>query len=317
MAERDEQKQFFANRLSKRFKHLWRYAKRIGTDAFRVYHRDIPELPFSVDWYAGHLHIAEFDRPHERSPEEHAAWVDEMVAVAARALGVADERVFVKRRERNSGTQQYERVAERGYTVDVTERDLIFRVNLSDYVDTGLFLDHRDLRYYVGTRSAGRRMLNLFCYTGSFTVYAAAGMARSTVSIDLSNTYLAWARTNLDLNGLFSPDHDLVRADARASLDQMARARERFDIIVLDPPSFSNSRAMEGTLDIQRDHVALINTAMTLLKPGGELVFSTNRRRFQLSRDRLKVGEVHRLTKSTMPEDFRDTGIHLAWSFRP
>lgn len=314
----DEQATFFANRLKKRFRHLWKYARRVGTNAFRVYHRDIPEIPFAVDWYDGHLHIAEYERPHDRTDDEHARWLGQMVDVAARTLTVPQERVFFKQHERRKGGIGWEPPpgAPRGYTLDIEEQGLLFRVNLSDYLDTGIFLDHRALRLHVGKRCAGKRVLNLFGYTGSFTVYAAAAGASSTLTLDLSNTYLDWAQTNLEINALVDSRHELRRCDVLSELAPIEREGRRFDIIVLDPPSFSNSKAMETTFDIQRDHVRLIRAVMRLLSPGGELFFSTNRRRFQFGKSELEQFEIRKLTKLTMPEDFADTQIHQVWSFR-
>lgn len=339
MSTPEEQASFFANRLKKRFKHLWKYARRVETNAFRVYHRDIPELPFAVDWYNNHLHIAEYARPHERSEQEHNDWVTLMADTAARALTVPRERVFLKRRERQKGSDQYQPVDRRGYTLEIEEHGLVFEVNLSDYIDTGLFLDHRELRLHVAKRCEGRRFLNLFAYTGSFSVYAAAAGARSTLSLDLSNTYLDWARRNMELNMLMGPEHEFRRCDVLSELGRLRAEGRRFDVIVLDPPSFSNSKNMDRTLDVQRDHVGLITDCLALLEPGGELFFSTNMRRFNFGRQEVldaarnlsadrrpggsqprasraanEVVEVRKLTKLTMPEDFRDTRIHQAWS---
>lgn len=282
-----EQEVFFSNRLKKRYKHLWKYAKRVGTNAFRVYHKDIPELPFAVDWYNGHLHIAEYARPHDRTNDEHEVWLEKMLDAAARALTVPRERVFFKRRERQRGTDQYEPVDRRGYTLEIEEQGLLFEVNLSDYVDTGLFLDHRALRLHVARRCEGKRFLNLFAYTGSFTVYAAAGGASSTVTVDLSNTYIDWARRNLALNALPGPEHEFRRGDVLREIDTLRDEHRRFDVIVLDPPSFSNSKNMDTTFDVQRDHVGLIARCLDLLEPGGELFFSTNKRRFQFGRQEI------------------------------
>jgi len=312
----EEQRRFFANRLKKRFRHLWKWARRLDISAFRVYHRDIPELPFAVDWYDGHLHVAEFERPHDRTPEEHDNWIDVMTKTAADALTVPMNRVFVKRRIKQSGPSQYTAQAETHYELVTGEYGLRFKVNLSDYIDTGLFLDHRDLRKYVGERSSDRSVLNLFAYTGAFTVYAVAGGSRHTVSVDLSNTYLAWAKENLELNGCMGPEHELVRADGRTYPQELARSGRRFDIIILDPPTFSNSKKMDGTFDVQRDHAGLIRTCLTLLKPGGELIFSTNRRNFRLQEDGLAGARIRKITKLTMPEDFAGTGIHQAWSLQ-
>jgi len=313
-AKTQEQQEYFANRLKKRFKHLSKYAKRVETNAFRVYHRDIPELPFAVDWYDGHLHISEYDRPHERTDDEHRQWLETMVDTATRTLTVPPDRVFFKRRERQRGGAQYEPVDRQNYTINVEERGLLFKVNLSDYIDTGLFLDHRDLRFYVAKGATGKRVLNLFGYTGSFTVYAAAAGASSTVTVDLSNTYLAWAKENMRLNLLDSPGHEFYRGDVTETLDLLKKGNRKFDIIVLDPPSFSNSKKMEGTIDVQRDHVRLITRYLDLLTPSGHIIFSTNKRRFQFHRQDIPSGEIKKLTKLTMPEDFQDTNIHQVWS---
>lgn len=314
-----QQQEFLANRLKKRFKHLWRYAKRMETTAFRVYHRDIPEIPLEIDWYDGHLHIAEFQRPHDRTEEEHTGWLELMVDTAARTLTVDQERVFFKRRERQEGHNQYEPFDRRGYTITVEEQGLLFKVNLSDYLDTGLFLDHRELRLHVAKKCHGKAVLNLFSYTGSFTVYAAAAGARSTLSLDLSNTYLEWGQENLVLNGLAGNEHTYKRCDVLQELQELAAAGRRFGVIILDPPSFSNSKKMRGTLDIQRDHVPLIRQCLGLLQPGGELIFSTNRRRFQFRRQEVEAlgAEIRTLTKLTMPEDFAGTNIHMVWSILP
>ncbi|SIQ85275.1 23S rRNA (cytosine1962-C5)-methyltransferase [Alkalispirochaeta americana] len=313
-----EQKIFLANRLKKRFRHLWKYAKRVQTTAFRVYHRDIPEIPLEIDWYDGHLHIAEYQRPHDRAPEEHDEWLQEMVDTAARTLTVPPERVFFKQRERQRGKSQYEPVARQNYTITVEEQGLLFRVNLSDYLDTGLFLDHRMLRMHVAKRCTNKRVLNLFAYTGSFTAYAIAGGARSTVTVDLSRTYLDWAKDNLRLNGLFTAGHEFRRGDVIQEIGHLRNEGRRFDLIILDPPSFSNSKNMDVTLDIQRDHVPLIMDCLSLLDPGGELVFSTNKRRFQFKRQELQDRgvEISSLTKLTMPEDFLGTNIHHVWSLK-
>lgn len=310
----EEQCEFFANRLKKRHRHLWKWAKRVGTNAFRVYHKDIPEIPFAVDWYDGHLHISEYERPHTRTPDEHQEWVNTMVDTAAKALGVAPQRTFVKQRAPQRGHSQYDTVARTGYTLWVEENELRFKVNLSDYIDTGLFLDHRDLRLWAAKRAAGAEVLNLFCYTGAFTCYAAAGGARSTLSVDLSNTYLDWAQENLAGNGLMDARHEFLRADALGLLPELATAGRRFDLIILDPPTFSNSKKMSGTLDVQRDHVEMINNCLRLLTPQGLLVFATNRRHFQLETEQLNARSIYKLTKLTMPEDFKGTNIHMAWA---
>ncbi|MGH7134963.1 MAG: bifunctional 23S rRNA (guanine(2069)-N(7))-methyltransferase RlmK/23S rRNA (guanine(2445)-N(2))-methyltransferase RlmL, partial [Pirellulales bacterium] len=235
-----EQAEIFARRLAARARHLRRWPKR-GITCYRLYDRDVPEVPLIVDRYEDCLHMAEYERPHDRSPAEHADWLDLMAKTAADTLEVPRKNVFMKRRERQRGTNQYERFAEQGRTLVVNEGGLKFRVNLSDYLDTGLFLDHRVTRSLVRDAAAGKRFLNLFGYTGSFTVYAAAGAATATTTVDLSNTYLDWAQDNLRLNGLAAATHRFVRDDA-ASFLKFHRPGPAFDLAVVDPPTFSNRK---------------------------------------------------------------------------
>jgi len=306
----------FRRRLAKRFKHLARWARRQGTDAFRVYDRDIPEIPLVIDWYAGWLHAAEFERPHERTAIEHDVWLDRMLEAAASELGVPPQRAFLKLRRRQREGGQYDKVDARRALVEVTEAGLRFEVNLSDYLDTGLFLDHRTTRALVREEAAGRRMLNLFCYTGSFSVHAAAGGAATTTSVDLSNTYLEWTRTNLSLNGFKDAGrHRLVRDDARAFLEYRARRGEPpFDLVVADPPTFSRSAKSATPWDVQRDHAELLDLVARNLAPGGVVYFSTNVRRFHPDEERLASAyTVREITRRSVPEDFRDARPHRAW----
>lgn len=310
----ERRREFFANRLKKRFRHLWKYAKRVETNAFRVYHRDIPEIPLTVDWYDNHLVIAEFVRPYQESEQEHSEALATLAETAARTLTVPRERVFLKQRARLRGSSQYERVDKRRYEITIEERGLQFLVNLSDYIDTGLFLDHRDLRLYVARMAAGRSVLNLFGYTGAFSVYCAAAGAREIDTLDLSNTYLRWAERTMALNGLTNPAYRFRRVDVIEEIPRLRESGRRYDIIVLDPPSFSNSKNMRSTWDVQRDHATLINSLLGLLRPGGRIYFSTNKRRFRLEKDSIKSGAILDITKRTMPDDFADTRIHKAWS---
>jgi len=312
----EEQLGDFRRRLAKRHKHLSKWARRVGTDAFRVYDRDIPEIPLVIDLYAGWLHAAEYERPHERTEIEHDVWLDRMVEAAAAELGVPQERTFLKVRRRQREGGQYDKVDERQALVDVTEGGLKFRVNLSDYLDTGLFLDHRTTRSMVREEAAGKRMANLFCYTGSFSVHAAAGGAASTTSVDLSNTYLDWTRTNLSLNGFKDAGlHRLVRDDARAFLEHRARRGEPpFDLVVVDPPTFSRSAKSEIPWDVERDHAELLALVARNVAPGGIVYFSTNFRRFHLAAEALAADYTLReITNRTIPEDFRNERIHRAW----
>jgi len=306
----------FRRRLAKRFKHLSKWARRQGIEAFRVYDRDIPEIPLAIDWYAGWLHVAEYDRPHERTEIEHDVWLDRMLEAAALELGVPPGCSFLKARRRQRGTSQYEKVGEQKAVLTVREGDLAFEVNLSDYLDTGLFLDHRTTRSLVRDDSAGKRMLNLFCYTGAFSVYAAAGEAKETVGVDLSNTYLDWARANLARNGFADAGrHRLVRDESRAFLLHRARRGEpAFDLVVVDPPTFSRSAKSDVPWDIERNHAELLGLVADNLSPGGIVYFSTNFRRFHLDTEGLAARyAIREITARTMPEDFRDRRPHRVW----
>jgi 23S rRNA G2069 N7-methylase RlmK/C1962 C5-methylase RlmI len=312
----DDQIGDFRRRLAKRFKHLSKWARRQGIEAFRVYDRDIPEIPLVIDWYAGWLHAAEYERPHERTDIEHDVWLDKMIEAAALELGVPPMQTFLKVRRRQRDGGQYEKVDQRQAVVSVKEGDLAFEVNLSDYLDTGLFLDHRQTRAMVRAESAGKRMLNLFCYTGSFSVYAAAGGAKETVSVDLSNTYLEWTRTNLAKNDFKDAGrHRIVRDEARAFLEHRAnRGEPPFDLVVVDPPTYSRSAKSETPWDVERDHAELLERVAQNLVTGGVVYFSTNFRRFHLAEERLSALYTFReITNRTIPEDFRNERIHRAW----
>ena len=306
----------FRRRLAKRYKHLAKWARRQGIEAFRMYDRDIPEIPLAIDWYAGWLHASEYDRPHERTEIEHDVWLDRMIEAAADELGVPPNQTFLKVRRRQRGGGQYEKLDARKTLLTVKEGGLEFEVNLSDYLDTGLFLDHRQTRALVRDEAAGKRFLNLFCYTGSFSVYAAAGGAVETTSVDLSNTYLDWTRTNLSRNAFKDAGrHRTVRDEARGFLEHRGRRGEPpFDLVVVDPPTFSRSARSETPWDVERDHAELLELVARNLVPGGVVYFSTNFRRFHLDVERLAaLYEIREITNRTIPEDFRNARIHRGW----
>jgi 23S rRNA (cytosine1962-C5)-methyltransferase len=303
----------FRNRLGKTHRHWSRWARRAGIECYRVYDRDVPQFPLVVDRFAGHAHLQEVDTGWLLTPAEHARWVAAVVAVTAEALGIPASHVHYKLRARRPGGTPALRAPSRSPSIVVVEAGLRFVVDLDAHLDTGLFLDHRNTRAWVRARSAGRRFLNLFAYTGAFTVHAAAGGASSTTSVDLSNTYLDWTARNLALNALSGPAHALVRADVHEWLDQAATARRLFDLIVLDPPTFSNSARMRETLDIQRDHARLIGSALKLAAAGGELIFSTNRRGFKLDPSVESRFSCEPISRWTIPEDFRRHPPHATW----
>ena len=290
------QAEMLANRVRKSFRRLHDPFARAQVGAFRVYDWDIPEIRAAIDWYEGHLVVAEYERTQTR---ETPRWLEGIAAAAGGALGVPAERLHLKRRRTRPATgQRYGRLARSGERLAVRERGLRFWVNLDDFIDTGLFPDHRETRARIRAEARGARFLNLFGYTGSFTCAAAAGGAAATVTVDTSAAYLDWARDNLELNGLADPRHELVRDDAR---DFLARAGRRFDLCVLDPPSFS-TRAGTRDLDVQRDHRALIESALAMLVPGGILYFSTSHQRFEARLEGLSATDI---TKQTAPPDYR------------
>ena len=306
----------FANRLSKNIKHLMKWAKRNGIEAWRIYDRDIPQFPFAVDVYGSQIHLQEYDTGWLMQPEEYEAWLAGIIEAIVFVTGFSSDDIHLKRRERQKGVQQYEKTGRAGEDFVIEENGRRFWVNLDKYLDTGLFLDHRNTRKKVGDTAAGKRFLNLFSYTGSFTVYAATGGAVSSETVDLSNTYLDWARRNFELNGIDLAKHQIIRADVFQYLQTAFEAGKQFDLIVMDPPSFSNSKKMSDTLDIQRDHARLIQGAMKLLAPNGLMYFSNNLRSFALDESIAEQYLVKDISKQSVPDDFRNKKIHQCWEIR-
>ncbi|PQO34884.1 bifunctional 23S rRNA (guanine(2069)-N(7))-methyltransferase RlmK/23S rRNA (guanine(2445)-N(2))-methyltransferase RlmL [Bremerella cremea] len=306
-----EQAQLLKNRLVKRARHFRRWPKR-GIHCYRLYERDIPEIPLVIDIYHDYLHITDYDRPHDRTPAQYADWLDNLAEAARESLEIPEGHVFVKHRTRQAGNTQHEKVSDDSKIVVVEEGGLKFEVNLSDYVDTGLFLDHRNLRAKFREEAAGKRVLNLFCYTGAFSVYAAAGGAISTTSVDLNGNYLDWAGRNFQLNGLSIAKHYFIRADVMQYLpDQPPGAK--FDLAIVDVPTFSNSKKTDDVFDVQQDHVELIQRTLGLMSPDGVLYFSNNFRRFKLDEEALGGLSIREISKHTVPEDFRNQRIHRCW----
>jgi 23S rRNA (guanine2445-N2)-methyltransferase / 23S rRNA (guanine2069-N7)-methyltransferase len=307
-----EQAVIFRARLTKRARHLRRWPAKMGITCYRLYEQDIPEVPLVVDRYEDYLHIAEFTRPSEHTPAEHADWLDLMRRTASEVMEVPPDHVFLKRRQKQRGTAQYERLGAEQHLLTAHEGGLQFEVNLSDYLDTGLFLDHRITRGMVREAATGKRFLNLFAYTGSFSVYAAAGGAASTVTVDLSYTYLDWAQRNMLHNGFQGRDHEFIRDDAMHFLQGHGR-RAAFDLAVVDAPTFSNSKSLDDYWDIQRNHPELLNRLMELITPGGTIFFSTNFRRFKLAEAEIRGVTIHEISRQTVPPDFRNRRIHRCW----
>jgi 23S rRNA (guanine2445-N2)-methyltransferase / 23S rRNA (guanine2069-N7)-methyltransferase len=313
--------QMFGNRVSKNLRLLGKQARTQGVGNFRLYDADMPEYALAVDRYvdadsgAVHLYVQEYAAPESIDPAAATRRRAEALAALPGAAQVDPAHIHVRVRRRQRGANQYTRVAQQGRYTRVEEGGLNFLVNFSDYLDTGLFLDHRLTRQRLRTAASGRRFLNLFCYTASATVYAAAGGARTSLGVDLSATYLDWAAENFRVNGLARESHELVRADCREWLAE-ARAAS-WDLIFLDPPTFSNSKRMTGVLDTQRDHMELLAQCMRLLAPGGLLLFSTNAQRFRLDPAAAQRWAVTEISAATIPFDFqRSPRIHQAFELR-
>lgn len=307
--------EMFTNRLLKVYKHRSKQAQRQGITCYRVYDHDLPEFPFSIELYGDKVYVAEYLRRHGMEEEEHELWLNDCLEVISKILGVDIEEIYVRQRRRMShrSQQQYEKAGEQKEFFTVEENGLKFLVNLTDYVDTGLFLDHRVTRQMVREQASSKRVLNLFCYTGSFSVYAAAGGAASITSVDLSKTYLGWAEDNFKLNQFNEKDkYHFVHADVKQYLKTLKP--DSFDLVVMDPPTFSNSKRMNDFLDIQRDHVELLNDVLAATTNNGIIYFSTNFTRFVLEADQINASSIKDITKATTPFDFE--GKLKRWCYR-
>jgi len=311
---RSEGAQMFANRLEKNRRRLKKWLKRSGETCYRLYDADMPEYALAIDVYGERVHVQEYAAPKSVDAAQAQKRLFEALAVIPEVLEVDPARVVVKRRERQSGRAQYQKQATTGERFEVREGPARLWVNLRDYLDTGLFLDHRPVRRMLHEMAAGKRFLNLFCYTATATVQAALGGASESVSVDLSNTYLEWARDNFALNRLDPGRHRAVRDDC---LRWLQTAGGQFDLIFMDPPTFSNSKKMADTLDVQRDHGRLVRLAMARLAPGGTLVFSNNQRRFRLDADLAEHYAVEEISAKTFDPDFsRNPDLHHVFLIR-
>jgi 23S rRNA (cytosine1962-C5)-methyltransferase len=309
----DDKMIMLGNRLEKLLRHRGRQARRLGVSCYRLYDHDLPEFPFCIEFYGDKLYVAEYKRRHGMTEEEHDEWMDASLKVIAGVLNVSEQNIFLKLRQRKPGRLgQYQKVDGVKHEFIVQENDLKFIVNLSDYLDTGLFLDHRITRQTVRKKSRDNKVLNLFAYTGSFSVYAASGGAPEVVSVDLSQTYLNWAERNMELNGFTdTARYKYVHADVKQYLKEIPPGY--FDLVVLDPPTFSNSKRMEDFLDIERDHAELINDCLATLRPQGLLYFSTNYRKFVLNKEQINPTMIRDITKATTSFDFEKSSNRYCW----
>lgn len=310
--------EMFANRLKKNLKKLAKWAKQNRINCYRVYDADLPEYAVAVDLYQGDktwINVQEYEPPKSVDPHKADQRLAGVLAEIKRVFDIDSDQVSLKIRRKQKSTSQYQKQRQQGEFHIVEEGGCKLLVNFEDYLDTGLFLDHRPMRMLIQQQAKGKRFLNLFAYTGSATVHAAVGGAKSTTTVDMSNTYLDWAKRNLALNDIRG-DHELIQANCLEWLETEARQPypRQYDLIFLDPPTFSNSKRMEDAFDIQSDHVILINNAVELLAPGGILYFSTNFRRFKLDTSALSELIIEDITPSTIPEDFaRNPKIHYCW----
>lgn len=299
------------NRLRKNQRVLGKWARQQNIECFRLYDRDLPEYAFAIDCYGEFVQMAEYQAPSEIEEAKVSARREQAIAAVQEVLAIPRESIVLKSRERQRGSQQYEVQDQSKSFFVVNEGPARFWINLKDYLDTGLFLDHRPIRQFIRENAAGKSFLNLFCYTGSASVQAALGGATSTLSIDLSNTYLDWARRNFLLNKIGGKTHRLKKADC---IDYLSSKYEKFDLIFLDPPTFSNSKSSSNVLDIQKDHSSLICNAMNKLEKDGVLIFSTNKLNFKLDSESLKRFEIRDYTRSSLGKDFqRQKKIHQTW----
>jgi 23S rRNA (cytosine1962-C5)-methyltransferase len=280
---------------------------------YRLYDKDLPEFPVMIDIYNEKVCLSEYRARHHLTEEQHRDWLNGTKQVIADVLQISPDAVFTKERKRKEDRlSQYQKNAEEKAFFEVQENNLRFLVNLSDYLDTGLFLDHRITRKMVMEDAKNKKVLNLFAYTGSFSVYAAAGGAEEVTTVDLSNTYIDWAKKNFEINFLVNPrTYKFIVADVKQYLDTLTP--NTYDLVIMDPPTFSNSKKMKEILDIQQDHVELINKVMQVLKPVGILYFSTNARKFVLDEKNIKASAIKSITKATTPFDFEGKLQRWCW----
>lgn len=306
--------QMFANRLVKNRKQLQKWSKNNAISCYRLYDADMPEYAVAIDYYEGWVHVAEYQAPAKVDPAAAEQRLRDVIDAIPVALGIPAKYVVLKQRSRQKGSSQYQKNSESGEFFEVKEGQARFLLNVKDYLDTGLFLDHRPVRLKIAEMAKGNRFLNLFCYTATASVHAALGGATFTDSVDLSTTYLDWAKKNMALNGFSDTQHRFIRADV---MEWIKSCDNLYDLILLDPPTFSNSKKMEATLDVQRDHVQLINDAMKVLSKDGVLIFSNNQRKFSLDEDALTAYRIENKTAWSIDKDFeRSKGIHQCWFIR-
>lgn len=293
------------NRIEKNFKRLKSWSLQSKIEAYRLYDRDIPEYPYIVDRYGDFFVI--YDRSEEIDKEKNH--FPEIMQALKDLFNPADDKIVLKKREKQKGESQYDKLNKTDHSMVIRESQAQFKVNLHDYLDTGLFLDHRPMRQKIYKSAKGKSFLNLFCYTGSVSVFAALAGAKTT-SVDMSATYIDWAKENFTLNNIPLDEHQFIQTNALAYLEEAPRQPQRFDMIFLDPPTFSNSKRMEDVFEVEKDQNFLVFNCLDILNPGGVLYFSNNKRKFKLSPEIEERAIVKDITAQSIPMDFHDQKIH-------
>ena len=309
----NEHAMMFSNRLKKNFKHLGKWARKNDISCYRVYDADIPQYAVAIDKYEDWVHVQEFQAPKTIDKNRAFQRVNDVIDIVADVLQVPQDHVVLKVRKRQEGSSQYEKLDERKRKLSVRENGLKFLVNMHDYIDTGLFLDHRQTRWLIRQLADGLSFLNLFAYTGSVSVYAAAGGASTTTTVDMSNTYLKWAQDNMSINGFSGSEHSFIRDDCLQWMRQAIDEGQKYELIFIDPPTFSNSKKMTTSLDISRDHAALLSGCLALVSDDGLVVFSTNAKKFKLDEALSEECYLREITSMTTTEDFRRKPLHRCW----
>ena len=302
----------FKNRIRKNYKHVRKWAKRTVTNAFRLYDRDVKGYPFAIDFYNGRFCVQFFSsNPTILEPSKRLK--DEVINTFKELFNTDPNDIYWKTRKRQQNDGQYEKIDATCEYFTVQEYGLKFKVNLQDYLDTGLFLDHRETRQFVGEMSKDKHVLNLFAYTCSFSIHAAAGGAASTKSVDMSNTYTEWGRENFQINSISLRNHLIIRDDCLVFLEREITTSNKYDLIIIDPPTISRSKKMQKKFDIQLDYPFLINSAHSLLSKGGIIMFSTNSRKFSFDESLFPNFTIEEITHKTIPQDIRNKRIHRCW----
>ena len=312
IADGEDKSSPLKNKIRKNYRHVRKWAKRTITNCFRIYDRELGDYPLAIDYYDGRFCVHYFTKSRE-SDEPPQELHDETVSAICSIFNTDLDSIFWKTRIKREKMEQYGKAGELNEFFTVMEYGVKFKVNLLDYLDTGLFLDHRETRRRVASFAKDKRLLNLFAYTCSFSVHAAMSGAIYTKSVDMSNTYTAWGRDNFNLNGISAKNHPIVRADCLKFFDDEIRTGAKYDLIVIDPPTISRSKKMDQMFDVQIDYPTLITKALKLLSRGGEIFFSTNSRKFVFDETLFPDCKIHDISDKTLPIDFHDPKIHRCW----